>query len=144
MQCLIARGLSEVVVESLEGISNEGQAHPGTLLDDPDGLGRLDLLRLKQSRVVGLIDLVRGEVRRIDVAREAWLERSADPSERVEFDATEECVALDLVSTAATQSVLGITDQAVERSACPSLHQQRPRALQVHTFESGSPPPRPG
>lgn len=122
MQCLIARDLSEVVVESLEGISNEGQAHLGTLLHDTYGLGSLHLLRLKQSRVVGLIDLVRREVCRIDVAREAWLEGSPDASERVEFDATEEGVALDLMSAAATQTVLGVTDQAVEWSAFLSLH----------------------
>lgn len=114
---LFARDLSEVVVESLEGISNERQAHLGTLLNDTNGLGGLDLLRLEQSRVVGLIDLVRGEVCRIDVTREAWLERSADASKRVEFDATEEGVALDLVGTAATQTILSVTDQAMEWSA---------------------------
>lgn len=117
----IARDLSEVVVESLEGISNERQAHLRALLNDTNGLGRLDLLRLEQSRVVGLIDLVRGEVCRIDVAREAWLERSPDASERVEFDTTEEGVALNLVGAAATQTVLGVTDQANDWSACLSL-----------------------
>lgn len=101
MQYHVGRDLSEVVVEPLKGISNEGQAHLRTLLYNTYGLRRLHLLRLKQSRVIGLIDLVRGEVCRVDIAGEAWLERSSDTSERVEFDATEEGVALDLMSTTA-------------------------------------------
>lgn len=74
------------------------------------------MLRLEQGRVIGLVNLVRREVCCIDVAREAWLKRSANPPERVEFDATEEGVPLDLVSTAATQAVLGVADEAVKWS----------------------------
>ena len=67
-------------------------------------------MRLKQRRIISLIDLVRGEVRCIDVASQAGLEWSTDATERVELNTSEEAMALDLVSTATAESVLGVAD----------------------------------
>ena len=58
--------------ETLECVANERQAHLGALLLLPGhrpALGNCSLLRLEQGGIVRLIDLVCGEVRRIDVGR---------------------------------------------------------------------------
>lgn len=107
----------EVVVEALEGISNERQTHLRRLLRFARSPGRdLCLLDLEHRRVVGLVNLVCGEVRSVDSTRKARLERSADPAQRVKFDAAEEGVALDLVRAAAAETVLGVDDEAIYKS----------------------------
>jgi hypothetical protein len=61
---------SEVVIETLERITDEGQAHLGALfLLRRRGriLASGSLCGLEQRRIVRLVDLVRGEVGRVDV-----------------------------------------------------------------------------
>lgn len=111
---LTGNTLSEVVIEPLEGVTNERQAHLGRLLDN----GRpslLDRLRLEQRCVVGLVDLVRGEVCCVDVGCQAGLEGCADATQAVELDAAEEGMTLDLMGATATNSVLAVADETVWR-----------------------------
>lgn len=107
----------EVVIEPLERVSDEGQAHLGALVlgGGARGGGRRGaggLGGLEQGGVVGLIDLVGGEVGGVDVGCQARLEGGADPAQAVEFDAPEEVVALDLVRTASAEAVLRVADEA--------------------------------
>lgn len=114
----------EVVVEALERVSNEWQAHLGRLLClAPRGRG-LGLLGLEHSSVVGLIDLVCGEIGSVDSTRKAWLEGSADPAKRVKLNATEEGVALDLVRAATTETILGVDNEAVLPSQLLSIFEE--------------------
>lgn len=78
----------EVVIEPLERVSNEGQAHLGTLLL----LNRASssLLSLDQCCVIGLINLIRGEVSRVDVGSQARLERRPNTAKTVKLDTAEE------------------------------------------------------
>lgn len=109
---LIPSRSPEVVVEALEGVSNKWQAHLGRFLRlAPRGRG-LGLLSLEHCGVVGLIDLVGGEIGGVNSTGKTGLEGSADPAERVKFDAAEEGVALDLMRAATTETVLGVDDEA--------------------------------
>lgn len=72
----------------------------------------LSLLGLQQRSIVCLVDLVGWEVGGIDVARQARLKWCPDSSKGVEFNASEERVALDFVRTATTQTIFGINDKA--------------------------------
>ena len=78
----------EVVIEPLERVSNEGQAHLWALLL----LNRASsgLLSLDQRCVVGLVNLIRGEVGRVDVGSEARLERRPNTAKTVKLDTAEE------------------------------------------------------
>jgi hypothetical protein len=96
---------SEVVIEPLEGVANKWQAHLGRLLWRPRA-ALLDSLCFQQRRVVRLVDLIRWEVRSIDVRGKAWLERRTDATEAIELNASEKGVDLDLVCSAPTQTVL--------------------------------------
>lgn len=110
--------LPEVVVETLEGVPNEWQAHLRALLHLAYLLGSsLDLLGLEQSGVIGLVNFVGGEVRGIDVAGQTRLEWCPDAPQRIELDTAEEGVGLDLVGATTAQTVLGVADETVERSA---------------------------
>ena len=66
---------------------------------------------LEQRGVVRLVDLVGGEVGRVDVGRQAGLERRADAPQAVELDAPEEGVVLELVRAAAAQPVLRVANE---------------------------------
>ena len=105
---------SEVVIEAFEGITDERQAHLGALLSPGHGalLASRRLLCLKQRCVVGLIDLISGEISRIDVASKTRLKWCPNAAKRVELYASEEAVVLDLMRASTTQSVLRVTDQA--------------------------------
>jgi hypothetical protein len=105
----------EVVIEPLERVPNKRQAHLGALLLLARGgttSGAAGLGGLEHGGVVRLVNLVGREVGRVDVGRQARLERRADPPQAVELDATEEGVALDLVRAAAAEPVLRVADQA--------------------------------
>ena len=78
-------------IEPLVGIPNEGQVHLGDVL-----FTQLLDLHAMQVRIVVLIDLVRGEVRAVDVGTEARLERRADLSEVFEDDTFEEGMGADI------------------------------------------------
>jgi hypothetical protein len=102
----------EVVVEPLERVPNERQAHLGALLlllVAVAGLGGA-----QQRGVVRLVDLVGGEVGRVDVGGQTRLERRADAPQAVKLDAAEEGVVLDLVRAAAAEAVLRVADEAGE------------------------------
>lgn len=114
----LATDSAKIVIKTLEGVSDKWKAHLGGLLDT-SLLGR-GLLCLEDGGVVGLVDLVRGEVRGINTARKSRLKRSSDPAKRVELDATEKVVALELSSTTATKTILSVADQAMNRSALSS------------------------
>ena len=106
---------SEVVVEALESVSNEGQAEFWTLLLLPRGSGPPSgLLSLEHRGVISLVDLVRGEVRGIDGGCETGLEGRTDAAQAVEFDAAEEGMALDLVGTTTTETVLSVANETME------------------------------
>jgi hypothetical protein len=108
----------EVVVEPLEGIPDKRQAHLRALLllrRTATSAGAVPrLCGLEQRGVVRLVDLVGGEVGRVDVRRQARLERRADAAQAVELDAAEEGVVLELVGAAAAEAVLRVADQAAE------------------------------
>ena len=105
-------GSAEVIIEPLECVSDERETHFRALLHLLGAPG--SLLGLEDSRVVRLIDLVGGEVCRVDGRRKTRLKGSTDPTETFKLDAAEEVVMLDLVGAAATQTVLGVADEAVE------------------------------
>jgi hypothetical protein len=102
-------GSPEVVVEALEGVPYERQAHLGTLLH----LLRVipSLRGLEQCGVVRLVDLVGGEVGRVDVGRQARLERRTDPPQAVELNASEEGVVFDLVRTATAKTIFRVANK---------------------------------
>lgn len=105
--------LSEVVIEPLEGVANERKAHLGRLLRCL-AIAVLDGLGLEQSRVVSLVNLIGREVSGIDVGCQPGLERSTDAAQAVKVDSTEECVALDFMSTSPSESVLSVADHAIK------------------------------
>lgn len=62
--------------------------------------------------MIGLVDLVRGEVSGIDVGAQTGFERRPDVTEAIEIDTAEEGVVLDLLGARPAKSVLRIADQA--------------------------------
>lgn len=106
--------LSEVVIEPLESVTNKWQAHLGRLLGSCASAVVLDGLGLEQSCVVGLINLVGREVGGVDVGRQARLERSANATQAIKVDTAEERVALELMGTSPSKSVLRVADHAVQ------------------------------
>ena len=117
---------SEVVIEPLEGIADEGKAHLGALilLRRAGTAGAPRRLRgPEQRRIVRLVDLIGGKVRGIDVGRETWFKGCPNAPQAVKLDTTEEGVALDLVGPAASQTVLRIADQARVRGALGQVWQ---------------------
>lgn len=94
----------EVVIEPLERVPNERQAHLGALVlrggatggcGGASGLGGPE-----EGGVVGLVDLISREVRSVDVGGQTRFEGCPDPAQAVELYAPEEVVALDLVGAA--------------------------------------------
>ena len=117
---------SEVVIESLECVADEGKAHLGALilLRRVGTAGAPRRLRgLEQRRIVRLVDLISGKVRGIDVGGETRLKGRADAPQAVKFDTTEEGVALDLVGAAASQTVLRVANQARARCTLGRVRQ---------------------
>ena len=108
----------EVVIKPLKGIPNKRQAHlrallllPGRAAGAVPSLGGLEV-----RGIVRLVDLVGGEVGRVDVGRQARLKRRADPPQAVELDAPEEGVVLELVRAAAADAVFGVADQTRDKN----------------------------
>jgi hypothetical protein len=102
--------LSEVVIKPLECVTNERQAHLWRLLDCSAGL---EGLCLEDAGIISLINLISREVGGVNVGGQARLERRADTAETIKLDTAEESMALDLVSTTATQTVLRVADHAI-------------------------------
>lgn len=121
-QRLNAAQSSEVVVETLECVSNEGQAEfwAFLLLRRCSGAPS-SLLSLEQCGVIRLVDLVRREVCGIDSGCKTGLEGRTDAAQAVELDAAEEGVALDFMSTTATETVLSVADKAYGKSASRAI-----------------------
>ena len=104
--------LPEVVIETLESVADERQGHFGRLFDLRGARAPvLCCLRLEQSGIIRLVNLIGGEVRRVNVGREPGLKGSADTAQAVKVDAPEEVVSLDLVSASAAETVLGVADE---------------------------------
>lgn len=98
-------------IETLVSVANEGQAHTGFL--STHGL----VLSTQSSAVVGLWNLIDGEVLCVDCRRKLGLEGSADTTKLIPDHTVEEGMLLDLSATSkATEAVVGITDQTVEVS----------------------------
>lgn len=106
--------LPEVILKALKGVPYKRQRH----------LGRLVLFRRRGGlepavdlhRVGGLLlEVLGGEVGRVDVGREARLKGGAEAAQVVEVDAREEGVAFELLGPAAPQAVLAVADEAVWR-----------------------------
>lgn len=96
---------TKVVLEPLEGVSDERQRHLGCLvlfwisLQCP-GVQVIDVHRVRR---LGL-QFFRGKVRRIDLGRETRLEGSPESSEVVEVNTCEEGVLLDLIGSDTSES----------------------------------------
>lgn len=105
-----------VVLKTLEGVTDEWQAHLGCFLANLASCRRSRSRVLEVSSIVGLINLVGREVGRVDVRQELGLERRTDPAKSVEFNAAEEFVALDLVGSSMTKTVLRVADKAESSS----------------------------
>lgn len=103
--------LSEVIVKPLERVPDEWQAQLGTLVLLSIAIASLS--GLEQSGIVRLVDFVSREVGGIDVGRQPWLEWGPDAPQVLKLDAPEEGVVLDLVRATATETILGIADQAI-------------------------------
>ncbi len=119
---------SEVVIEPLEGVADEGKAHLGALIllrRVGAAGGSRGLRGLEQRRIVRLVDLIRGEVRGIDVGGETRFKGCTNAPQAVKLDTTEEGVALDFVGTTASQTVLRIANQARVRCALGQVRQPR-------------------
>jgi hypothetical protein len=104
--------LSEIVIESLERITNEWQAHFWCILASrPTGSsGRSSSLQM--SGVVSLVNLISWEVCRINVGRQLGFKWCADAAKSIKFDSTEEFVILDLLSRNSSEAMFGITNKA--------------------------------
>jgi hypothetical protein len=93
-------------IETLVSVTDEWQAHAGFL--STHGL----VLSAQGRAVVGLRNLVDGEVLCVYCRRELGLEGSADTTELVPDNATEKRMLLNLSATSqATQAVIGVTNQ---------------------------------
>lgn len=90
---------SEVVIEPLECVADEWQAHLRRLVHRST---RSESLGLENGSIVRLVNLISREVRSIDCRCQPRLERCTNAAEAVEFDATEEWVVLDLMGTASS------------------------------------------
>ena len=114
--------LPEIIIKPLKSIPNKRQTHLRTLLLLPAGPSTAarrtttipGLGGAQQCGVVGLVDLVGGEVGGVDVGGQARLEGRADPPQAFELDAAEEGVALELVPAAAAEAALCVADEAAE------------------------------
>jgi len=118
MQYVFIQGRSpatEVVVETLERITNEWQAHLRRIFtwSSTTCSGRRSS-RLQVGGIIGLIDLIRREVGRINIGSEFGLEWCADPAQIFKLDTTEEFVVLDLICPATTKTILSVTNKTMQ------------------------------
>lgn len=68
-------------------------------------------MRFQQSSIVRLINLVRWEIRRVNIRREARLKWRTDSTKAIKLYPAEEGMTLDLVCTTAPQAVLRVADK---------------------------------
>lgn len=100
---------SEVIIEALERVPNERQTQLRRLLRGPatgKGLG------LENGGVVRLVNLVRREVRGVNVGGETRLERRPNTAQTIELDTSEERVRLDILSTVFSKTGFRVANQA--------------------------------
>jgi len=116
----------EVIIKPLERIAKERQAHLRALvlLCRHCRLSPSSLSSPQQRSVVGLVDLVSGEVGCVDVRCQSRLERCPNPTEAIKLDTTEERMALDFMSTAPTKTILRVADET-KRLLAHSQNQTR-------------------
>lgn len=100
---------SEVVIEPLECVTDEGQTHLGRILQL---LARRKRLRLQHRRIICLVNFIRGEVRGINGGREARFKWRTDTTQAIELDTSEEGVTLDFVCPASTETCLRVANEA--------------------------------
>lgn len=113
--CASCANLSEVVIKPLKCVANERQAHfRRLLLLLRANAILLQGLRLEHSCIVSLVNLIRGEVCRINVGSQTRLKRRANATQAVKVDAAEEAVVLDFVGSATAETVLSVANHAVE------------------------------
>jgi hypothetical protein len=75
------------------------------------------LLGFKVGGVVGLIDLISWEIGGVNIRGQLGLEWCSNKAQAIEINASEELVALDLIGTTATKSVLSIANKTKDQSA---------------------------
>jgi hypothetical protein len=98
-----------VRVEAFVRVSDEWQARRVLVLASLCGLSPV------RSTGVVLVNLVNGEILRIDVRLQLGLKRRTDATKRMPVDATEEGMLLDFAgATKAAQAIVGIAYQARE------------------------------
>lgn len=94
------------VVESLECVANERQAHLRGLDTRRSSCRSSSLLQM--GCVVRLVDLVSGEVGGVNVGGKLGFKRCSNPTQAIEVNATEKLVRLDLVGTSSPKTILGV------------------------------------
>jgi hypothetical protein len=61
--------------------------------------------------IISLINLIRREVRGIDIRRELRLKWRTNTTKGIKLNTTEEFVILDLICTSTAKSILSVTDK---------------------------------
>jgi hypothetical protein len=105
------RALAEVVIESLEGIANERQAHFRSLLHHRRP-ALLSSLHPEEGCIVSLVNFVGWEVCGVDVRCESGFERRPNSTKAIKLNTAEEDVVFDVLGTASAESILRVADQA--------------------------------
>lgn len=105
---------SKVVVETLESITNEWQAHFWCVFSRwPTGSCCGSSGSFQVGGVISLVNLIGWEICRIDIGSKFGLEWRTYTAKSIEFNATEEFVILNLICTTTTETILGITNKTV-------------------------------
>jgi hypothetical protein len=98
---------SSVGIKPLVRVTNERQARSILVIAGLCGLSSV------RSAVVVLVNLVNGEVLRVDVRLQLRFKWRSDPSQGMPINATEEGMLLDLAgATDAAETMFGVTNQA--------------------------------
>jgi hypothetical protein len=109
--------LSEVVVKSLEGVTDEWQAQLWRVITGLAGCccgggGCFDV-----GGVVSLIDLISWEVGGVNVGRQFGFKWSSNAAKSIKFDTTEELVVLDFIRRNTSETMFRITNKTVAQLA---------------------------
>lgn len=115
--CASCTDLSEVVIKPLKCVANERQAHFRRLFLLAKTI-LLQGLRLEHSCIVSLVNLIRGEVCRINVRSQTRLKRRANATQAVKVDAAEEAVILEFMGSTTAKTVLSVANHAVRSVSC--------------------------
>jgi hypothetical protein len=71
-------------------------------------------LGFEQRGIVSLVDFISREVCGINGRSQTWLEWCTDTAQVLELDATEKRMCLDLMGTAAAETVFGVANETVD------------------------------